>query len=399
VLIDFAAGQTGGRATRAVTLFLCGDVMTGRGVDQILGRPSSPEIHESYVRDARDYVGLAERASGPIPRSVSPAYIWGDALAELERAAPDARIVNLEVSVTGSADYWKDKGINYRMHPANVLCLTAAGINVCALANNHVLDYGHSGLAETLDTLAAAGLKMAGAGRNVAEAQRPAVIEGPGGARVIVFALGGESSGVPPDWAATDERPGVDILQDLSDATAGEVVGRVRLVKRAGDVVVASIHWGRNWGYEVPPAHVRFAHRLIDGGIDLVHGHSSHHPRPIEVYRNKLVLYGCGDFINDYEGIPGHEPFRNDLVLMYFATVATATGQLAGLQMTPMRIRKMRLNRASAADGEWLRATLTRISGVYGSRVETAHDGSLVLRWETAQPTAGSCGRAGGGAP
>src|SRR5262245_57535258 len=182
--------------------------MTGRGVDQILGRPSSPEIHEVSVRDARNYVGLAERASGPIPRSVSPAYIWGDALAELERAAPDARIVNLEVSVTSSAESWKDKGITYRMHPANVACLTAARISVCALANNHVLDYSHSGLAETLDTLAAAGLKTAGAGRNVAEAQRPAVVEGPGGGRVIVFALGSETSGIPPDWAATDERSG-----------------------------------------------------------------------------------------------------------------------------------------------------------------------------------------------
>lgn len=363
---------------RTATLFLCGDVMAGRGVDQILARPSSPELHEPCVRDARDYVGLAERVSGPIPRSVSPAYIWGDALAELDRVSPEVRIVNLEVSVTGSNDYWKGKGINYRMHPANVPCLTAARIDVCALANNHVLDYGYPGLEETLATLAAAGLKTAGAGRNVTEARRPAIIERPAG-RVIVFSMGSATSGIPPAWAATDERPGIHVLEDLSDTTAGTIVERVRRVKRAGDVVVASIHWGTNWGYEVPRAHARFTHRLIDGGVDLVHGHSSHHPRPLEVYRDRLVLYGCGDFIDDYEGIPGHEPFRDDLVLMYFATVAWSTGELAGLGMTPMRIQKMRLNRAAPSDAEWLRATLTRISSPYGSRVDMAADASLIL--------------------
>src|SRR5689334_3911408 len=129
-----------------VTLFVCGDVMTGRGVDQILAHPCPPEIHESYVRDARDYVDLAEEANGPIARPVAAAYIWGDALQELEHVAPDARIINLETSVTTSEDFWRGKGIHYRMHPQNVTCLVAAGVDVCVLANNHVLDYGRAGL-------------------------------------------------------------------------------------------------------------------------------------------------------------------------------------------------------------------------------------------------------------
>lgn len=362
-------------------MFLCGDVMTGRGVDQILKRPSTPEIHESSVEDARDYVALAEEASGPIPRSVDPTYIWGDALAELERVAPDARIVNLETAVTSRGDSWERKGINYRMHPANVACLAAARIDVCTLANNHVLDYGYPGLDETLGTLAATGLGTAGAGRSLAEAQRPAIVDLAGGRRVIVFAVGSETSGVPPDWAATPERPGVDRLKDLSESTADALVERVRRAKGPRDVVVASIHWGTNWGYEVPRAHAAFAHRLIDGGVDLVHGHSSHHPRPIEVYRNKLVLYGCGDFIDDYEGIGGHEEARADLALMYFPSVESGTGELVGLRMTPMRIRKMRLNRVPTADAEWLRDRLTRISEAFGSRIEMAADGSLFLRW------------------
>src|SRR5512146_388158 len=109
-----------------VTLFLCGDVMTGRGVDQILPHPGKPHLFESYVRSATGYVELAERASGAFKRPVDFAYIWGHALAEFGRVRPDARIVNLETSVTASEDAWPGKGIHYRMHPANVPCLTAA---------------------------------------------------------------------------------------------------------------------------------------------------------------------------------------------------------------------------------------------------------------------------------
>ena len=127
---------------------------------------------------------------------------------------------------------------------------------------------------------------------------------------------------------------------------------------------------------------MRFAHRLIDGGVDMVHGHSSHHPRPIEVYRNRLILYGCGDFINDYEGIRGHEEYRSDLALMYFATLDPVSGELSQLRLVPMQIRKMQLKRATPADARWLGETLTWASAGFGSRVESAGDGSLLLRWD-----------------
>jgi poly-gamma-glutamate capsule biosynthesis protein CapA/YwtB (metallophosphatase superfamily) len=362
-----------------VTLFLCGDVMTGRGVDQILPHPSLPEVFEPCVRDAREYVAMAELASEPIPRAVGPGYIWGDALEELARAAPDARIINLETSVTSWDEYRVDRGINYRMHPDNITCLTAGRIDVCVLANNHVLDYGYAGLEETLDTLTAAGLKTAGAGRNMTEARRPAIIDLLDTHRVLVFAFGTRSSGIPPTWGATPNCPGIDFLADLSPATADQILQRVDQVRQPGDIVVASIHWGSNWGYEVPRAHVHFAHRLIEGGIDIIHGHSSHHPRPIEVYRKKLVLYGCGDFIDDYEGITGFEAFRDDLVLMYLPTLDPLNGELLRLRMRPFRIRRMRLNHVSPEEAGWLRDTLHRISCEFGAAVDLASDGALVL--------------------
>jgi poly-gamma-glutamate capsule biosynthesis protein CapA/YwtB (metallophosphatase superfamily) len=374
-----AGGDAAAPVRRPVTLFLCGDVMTGRGVDQILPHPGEPVLHEPIVGDARHYVALAEAANGPIARPVDFAYVWGDALAELARAAPDARIINLETSVTRSDD-WEAKGINYRMHPANVACLTAARIDVCALANNHVLDYGRAGLLETLETLRRAGLRTAGAGHDLEEAWRPAVVELDRGGRVVVLAFGTQTSGIPAGWAAARDRPGVALLGDVSDATAAEVAARVRVVRRPRDVVVASIHWGSNWGYEVPRSHVRFAHRLIEDGVDVVHGHSSHHVRPLEVYEGKLILYGCGDFLNDYEGLTDHDELRADLTLMYLATVDAESGALARLRMVPMRIRNLRACRAGPADARWLRDTLARVSRRLGTRVELDGEALVLAR-------------------
>lgn len=367
-----------------ITLFLCGDLMTGRGIDQILPHPSSPELMESYVRDARDYVELAESENGPIPRHVLAEYIWGPVLPDLD-VIPDFRVVNLETSITHSSEFWSGKEIHYRMHPDNVAVLRAAGIDACVLANNHVLDFGYPGLLETLDVLHAEGIQTAGAGRNLAEARRPAILSRANHAgRVLVFAAGDTSSGVFPEWAAAPDRPGVDLLPGLSGEAAAELVARIRQEKRSGDVVVVSVHWGSNWGYEVPPEQVEFAHRLIDGGVDVVHGHSSHHPRPIEVYRGRLVLYGCGDFLTDYEGISGHEAFRSDLSLMYFVTVDLQTGSLVDLEMRPLQMRRFRLRFAEAADVRWIGSALDRVSTQFGTRVELGESGALVARVEAA---------------
>jgi poly-gamma-glutamate capsule biosynthesis protein CapA/YwtB (metallophosphatase superfamily) len=363
-----------------LTLFLCGDVMLGRGVDQILPHPGDPELRERDVDDARHYVRLAELVSGPIPRPASFSWPWGDALEVLDQVAPDARVINLETSVTRSADFSPAKAVHYRMNPDNLPSLSLARPDACALANNHVLDLGQAGLGETFDALARAGLPAVGAGHDGAEAREPAVVPVPGGGRIVVFACGAASSGIPSTWAATAARPGVEFLPSLSDAVADALICRVREVKGPGDVVVVSVHWGSNWGYEVHHDQVRFARRLIDGGVDLIHGHSSHHPRPVELYRGKLVLYGCGDFLDDYEGIGGYEEFRDDLRLLYLASVAADTGMLDALQLVPMQASKMRLRHASTGDSEWLRRVIETISGGFGSRVSRLADGTLLVR-------------------
>jgi poly-gamma-glutamate capsule biosynthesis protein CapA/YwtB (metallophosphatase superfamily) len=225
-----------------ITLFLCGDVMTGRGVDQVLPTPSAPRIYESFASSAVVYVELAEGAHGPIPRPVSYTYIWGDALAALQRIAPD--------------------------------------------------------------------------------------------------------------------------------------------VKRPKDIVAASIHWGGNWGYDIPATQIRFAHHLIDqAGVDVVHGHSSPHAKGIEVYHDKPILYGCGEFLNDYEGIPGYETFRDDLALMYVVRMAPSTGMLVSLEMTPLQMRRFCWHDASQADAAWLHNMLNREGSRLGTQVALSPDKTLLLRW------------------
>ncbi|MBI3918395.1 MAG: CapA family protein [Betaproteobacteria bacterium] len=279
--------EASGGGTSDITLFLCGDVMTGRAIDQILTFPNKPHLFEPYMRSALGYVDPAEQATGRIKRPVNFAYIWGDALAEFERARPDVRIINLETAVTAAEDAWPGKGIHYRMHPANVPCLTAARIDCCVLAT-----------------------------------------------------------------------------------------------KRPRDVVVISFHWGSNWGFDIPREHRAFAHHLIDAaGVDIVHGHSSHHPRGIELYHDKLILHGCGDLLNDYEGIGGYDAYRGELALMYFPTVDAATGRLLRLVMTPTRTRHLRVNRAPQEAVDWLGKTLDREGNKFGTRVERQADNTFLLRW------------------
>ncbi len=373
---DPTAGGSG------VTLFLSGDVMTGRGIDQILPHPSHPQLHEGYVHSALDYVRLAERVHGRIVRPAPPDYVWGDALAEWAQLRPAARIVNLETAVTTSEHAWPGKGIHYRMNPQNVACLTAAKLGCCVLANNHVLDWSREGLAETLAALHATGIATAGAGMTAAEAARPAALELAGGGRLLVFAYGTASSGIPQDWAAMPGSAGVNVLTGLSTHHVDAIARSVATHKRNGDLVVLSLHWGENWGFAISAEEQAFARDLVSrAGVDLVHGHSSHHAKGIEVFAGKLILYGCGDLLNDYEGIEGYEGFRGDLALMYFPTLDRPSGRLMDLTLTPTQVRRFRIARAGPEGVDWFEATLNREGRALGTRVERRPEQRLALRW------------------
>src|SRR5438045_5345616 len=367
----------------SLRLFLCGDVMTGRGIDQALSHPANPILYEPYVRDAREYVALAEKANGLIPRPLSTDYIWGDALSELERDGVDLRIANLETAITSAETPWPEKGIHYRMHPQNIGCLASAKISAGALANNHVLDWGYDGLSETLKTLDAAGIAHAGAGNDSEEAMQPAPLDTAGNGRLLLFSFGSRTSGIPEDWKATSISPGVNLIDDFSEATAVRAADQMRAYQQPDDLMIASIHWGSNWGYEIPRDQIMFAHRLIEEGIAIVHGHSSHHVKAIEVFKGRLILYCCGDFLPDYEEISGYEMFRGDLALMYLIELDTRNGELVATRLVPMRMRHFRLERGSSGDAEWLCDRLNQVGAQFATQTRLEDDDSLTLHWQT----------------
>lgn len=342
-----------------IQLALAGDVMLGRGVDQIMAHPSEPTLHETWVGDARRYVELAEARNGPIPRTVPPDYVWGDALATLRPAG--VRIVNLETAVSTSNRPWPGKGIHYRMHPDHVDCLQEAQIDACALANNHVLDWCHPGLTETLDTLRPAGVAACGSGQTEREARAPAVLDRGEAGRVLVLSRGALSSGIPIEWEAGPDRAGVALIDPSDPATVVEIAAVADEHRRPGDITVVSLHWGGNWGYRIPTAHRRLAHALIDdAGIDVVHGHSSHHPLGIEIHHGRPIIYGCGDLITDYEGIGGHEDVRPDLGMIYLLTMDTASAGLRELQLEAWRIHRFRLTSPDPDELDWLHGRMQR---------------------------------------
>ena len=365
---------------RTLRLFLSGDLMLARGIDQILPHPGDPQLYEGYVQDARDYVRLAERRNGAVPRPVDFSYVWGVALDALRQRRPDLRLVNLETAVTARGRP-AAKGIHYRMHPANLPVLDAAGIDGCALANNHVLDWGEAGLLDTLKHLETRGLRHAGAGRDRRGAEAPAIWPLPGGGRLLLFAFATGDCGVPPDWAAGAGQPGVARLDDLAHHSVQRIARCIGALKQPGDRVLVSLHWGGNWAFGVPEDQRRFAHALIDeAGVDLLHGHSSHHVKGIEVHRQRLILYGCGDLINDYEGIEGHTAYRGDLGLLYFADL-DAEGRLLALELLPTRQCRLSLHWAEGEDRQWLRDTLQRECARLGCTIRDSGERGFALVW------------------
>ena len=230
---------------------------------------------------------LAERA---------PEYPWGDTLPLLLRA--DARVCNLECAISDDGTPWSAtrKEFHFRSDSKNVGTLLAAGISLVSLANNHALDFGYEGLADTVDILNRSGIRHAGAGSSLREAEMPAILE-VRGIKVGVIAFTDNE----PGWEAAPDRPGTLYVPiDLKDARAMRLRELVTKAKRTVDIMVVSAHWGPNWGYAPPQDHVPFAHALVEAGADVVFGHSGHVFRGIEVYKNRPILYCAGNFVDDY---------------------------------------------------------------------------------------------------
>jgi len=329
--------------------------------------PSDPKLEEPFVKDARDYIKFAEEVNGKINYPVSFDYIWGDALRELEKEKIDLRIINLETTITTSNNF-EPKGINYRMNPNNIDVLKTFKVNIACLANNHIMDFGEDGLLETIEILNKNGILTVGAGKNIDLAKQPVIIKYPK-FKVLIFNYGDVSSGILFNWKAGGNKPGVNLI-DINSDKIKETIQQIKeerlKYKKGNYFTIFSIHWGPNWGYEISKEEKEFAYRLIDeANVDIVFGHSSHHFKGIETYKNKVIIYGAGDFINDYEGIGEYEEFRGDLVLGYVVEIENNL-QINKLILLPYKIKNFRLNYVNQEELNWIFNVLKRESKIEG---------------------------------
>ena len=158
-----------------------------------------------------------------------------------------------------------------------------------------------------------------------------------------------------PDWEATADRPGVFYVPtDLTDSRATKLLEIIRESREVVDVLIVSAHWGSNWGYRPPHEHVIFAHALIEAGADIIFGHSSHVFRGIEFYKGRPILYGAGDFVDDYAI---DEIERNDQSFIY--VMEMAGGIPRGVRLYPTLIRGCH---ASLAEGVYALAITDKMA-------------------------------------
>lgn len=271
-----------------------------------------------------------------------PGAVYGDLLPLLRSA--DLRVVNCECALTRSTKpVWKSGSV-FKGDPAHVKGLTVVPFDVACLANNHVLDYGAQGLAETLRVLHGNGIRTAGAGLTEREAHAPLSLKVNGIRLHIVNFSEGE------DLTAARGGPGVfgwDVPR---------VVDEVRRRKKAGGVVIAVGHCGLEY-VPYPPPYVVAAFRAIaDAGADCVIGHHPHVPQGIERHRGRPILYSLGNFVF-YQPAPLH--YRK---VGFCVELQLAADRISGVKLHPYRITEAGLRRLGAAEDRALRRDLARVS-------------------------------------
>lgn len=213
-------------------------------------------------------------------------YPWVKVKNHLQEA--DLAIGNLETSVAtvGKAVY---KQYTFQARPSALKEAKAAGIDVLTTANNHTLDFGTESLLETLRNLNKYEIKTAGAGRNEKEAFKPATLKVKG-KKIAVLAA---SRVIPtPDWRAQDNQPG---LATTYDPTL--LLEAIKTAKKTNDLVIVSVHWGKELASYPEKYQVHLAHQYIDAGADIVLGHHPHVLQGFELYQGKVIAYSMGNFI------------------------------------------------------------------------------------------------------
>lgn len=322
-----------------IVLGLMGDVMLGRNVDASMTR-------NGYR------------------------HVWGDLLPTL--FSTDLNLANLETTLTHSTRK-VPKTFNFKAGPDKVVALADANIKIVNLANNHVLDFGEEGFSDTLKTLDAAGIKFIGAGKDDIAAAKP-----------LVLSIKGISLGImgftdnEPTWKAGANRPGVNYIDIGSPDDRNNALAIISRLKKETDIVIVTIHWGPNLKAFPDRLFIDFAHAMVEQGASVVHGHSAHNFQGVEVYREKLIFYDTGDFVDDYIV---HPDLRNDH--SFFFRIELKKEGPAAAKLIPVLIADCQVSQAMSDDRTWSILRMQELSARLGTAV--TNSGEVVLAKSTVQ--------------
>jgi poly-gamma-glutamate capsule biosynthesis protein CapA/YwtB (metallophosphatase superfamily) len=283
-------------------------------------------------------------------------------LAPLLRQA-DLVAVNLECAITAGTHRWagEPKAFYFGAPPEAAETLRDAGIGLASLANNHTLDFGVEGLADTLRALGAVGVQYTGAGASLTHAARPAIVARKG----MTFGMAAFCDH-QEDFAAGERRPGIAWL-DLDDEAAALAAFAAALapLRAAGvDWPILSLHWGPNMVRRPRAAFQRLAHGAIDMGWKTLFGHSAHVFHGIEIRNGYPIIYAAGDLVDDYYV---DREFRNDLQLLF--ELDLGRDGLHRIVMHPVAIEACRVAPADAAETRFIFDEMRLLCGELGTRV------------------------------
>lgn len=269
------------------TLFAGGDIMLDRGVYETLA-VKGKGADFPFQGGTAEITGRCHNCSplgwdtpytrrtgnaGAVRHVVSSADI---AIANFENPAPDE-------------PKWHKSGTVFSAAPRFIDGLAYAGIDYVSLANNHIRDAGGAGLLQTIRNVTERGIAVSGAGKNLAAARKPAMLEAAG---TKVAILGYDA--IAGSYHATASKIGSAPL------TGANLKADVAAARRAGaDVVIVFPHWGTEYDPTPFANQEKLAHLAIDAGADMVIGNHAHWAAAMEVYNGKPIWYALGNFVFD----------------------------------------------------------------------------------------------------
>jgi hypothetical protein len=285
-LAEPAAGTAFDPAT-TWTLFAGGDIMLDRGVYETLA-VKGKGADFPFDGGTAEITGRCKDCSPlgwdtPYTRRTGNAGAFRDLI-----TGADIAIANFENPAPDNPSFHRS-GTVFSADPRLIDGLANAGIDYVSLANNHIRDAGGAGLLQTIRNVRKRGIEVSGAGKNLAAARKPAVLEAAG---TKVAILGYDT--IAGSYHATATKIGSAPL------TAAIVRDDVKAARRAGaDVVIVFPHWGTEYDPTPFANQKRLARMAIDAGADMVIGNHAHWAAAMEIYEGKPIWYALGNLVFD----------------------------------------------------------------------------------------------------